>query len=138
MSDEKKQILVREGWFYAGEGESYLIGSRCGSCGYVSFPKRLICPACLRENTMEEIPLSRKGQIYSYTVQHIALPGFQAPYVVARVELPEGPKIYSLITGCKPVEGALEIGDEVELVIGKIKEDEKGNEVIGYLFRPVA
>ena len=42
-----------------------------------------------------------------------------------------------LISGCPPVEDCLHIGMEVELVIDKIREDEQGNEVIGYKFRPV-
>lgn len=136
----RKQIPIREGYFHQATSpsdESYLIGSRCNVCGYVSFPKRDVCPACLKENTMEEIRLSRRGKIYSYSVLHVPLPGFPAPYIIARTELPEGPRVISLVTGCEPVEGALEIGTEVELVIGRITEDKDGNDVIGYMFRPV-
>lgn len=136
----KKQILIRESYFHQATSpsdKSYLIGSKCNLCGYVSFPKRLVCPACLKENTMEEIKLSRMGKIYSYSVLHVSLPGFPAPYIIARTELPEGPRVTSLITGCEPVEGALEIGTKVELVIGKITEDKEGNDVISYMFHPV-
>ena len=48
-----------------------------------------------------------------------------------------GAKVLSLITGCEPQEESLEIGEEVELVIEKIREDRQGNEVRGYKFRPV-
>ena len=68
---------------------------------------------------------------------HVPIPGYRAPYIIARTELPEGLIVTSLITGCEPAEGALEIGDEVELVIDKITEDEEGNDIIGYMFRPV-
>lgn len=136
----KNQIHIREGYFHQANSEadeSYLIGSKCRLCGYVSFPKRLVCPACIKENTMEETRLSRKGKIYSYSVMHVSLPGYKAPYVIARIELPEGPRVFSLITGCEPQEGVLEIGTEVELVIGKITEDKEGNDIIGYMFRPL-
>jgi len=35
-----------------------------------------------------------------------------------------------------PLSGrSFEVGEEVELVVGKIREDEKGDEVIGYKFQ---
>ncbi len=35
-----------------------------------------------------------------------------------------------------PLSGrSFEVGDEVELVVGKIREDEKGDEIIGYKFQ---
>lgn len=138
--NKRKQVPIREGYFHQAtdfSDESYLIGGKCSVCGYVSFPKRAVCPACIKENTMEEMRLSRRGKIYSYSVLHIPLPAFPAPYILARIELPEGPIVLSLVTDCEPVEGALEIGDEVELVIGKIFEDNEGNDTIGYMFRPL-
>jgi len=135
----KKRIHAREGCYREGTSssdQSYLIGNKCSVCGYVAFPKRVVCPACIKENTMEEIPLSPRGRIYSYTVLHVPLPGFPAPYIIARTQLPEGPRVTSLITGCEPKEDALDIGTEVELTIGKISEDREGNDIIGYMFRP--
>jgi len=137
---QKRQIPVREGYFHQVAGpadESYLIGGKCSHCGCISFPLRVVCPDCMHENSMKEMRLSRRGKIFTYTVLHVPLPGFPAPYTVAFVELPEGPKIYSLITGCKPIQGVLEVGTEVELVIGKITEDNEGNDIIGYMFKPV-
>lgn len=117
--------------------QPYLIGSRCGDCGHVAFPPREVCPACLNDGNIRQVPLSRKGQIDTYTVSRVAPPGFEAPYIQAFVRLPEGPRIFTLITDCPPVEGALEIGQEVELVVERLSRDEQGNELIGYKFRPV-
>ena len=136
----KKQVPVEVGLYYQPlipSEKPYLIGSKCCSCGCVTFPKKVVCPACIRDDTMEEIPLNRRGRIYSFTVVQIAPPGFVAPYIQAVVDLAEGPRIFSLITGCEPSEESLEIGMEVELVIDKICEDEEGNELIGYKFQPV-
>jgi uncharacterized OB-fold protein len=38
---------------------------------------------------------------------------------------------------CEPSEDALKIGMDVDLVIGKVREDAEGNEIISYQFRPV-
>lgn len=135
---ERKQIPVLEGLFHipsAPGQQPYLIGSRCRSCGYVAFPKKVICPACLGEDTMAEVPLSRRGVIETFTVSRVAPPGFTAPYIQAYVHLPEGPRLFSIIAGR---EEEIEMGQDVELIIDKIAMDEAGNELIGYKFRPVS
>lgn len=140
VKSDKKQVLVKEGLFHLPASPSekpYLIGSKCHICGYVAFPRRAICPVCVKQGTMEEVPLSRRGRINSFTVAQVAPSGFKAPYIVGYVDLPEGPRIFSMMTGCEPSERALKVGEEVELVIEKISEDDRGNEVIGYKFRPI-
>lgn len=128
--------LVAQGLFYCPEtpgGTPYLIGSRCLGCGTMFFPRRALCPRCLTEN-LEEVALSRRGKLDVFTVSYVALPGFEAPYVVGIVALPEGLKIYSLIDASGE---ELRPGMDVELVIDKIAYDEDGEELIGYKFRPV-
>jgi uncharacterized OB-fold protein len=91
----------------------------------------------MKDGTMEETALSTRGKIDTFTVVHVAPTGFKAPYIQAYVDLPEGPRIFSLIGGCSPSENALKKGAEVELVIERVSEDEKGNDLIGYKFRPL-
>lgn len=91
----------------------------------------------MKDDALEEVPLSTRGKIDTFSVVHVAPAGFKAPYIQAFVDLPEGPRIFSIITGCEPSEDAIKEGDEVELVVEKIADDEKGNELIGYKFRPV-
>jgi uncharacterized protein len=57
------------------------------------------------------------------------------PYALAWVELPEGVRFETLLTDCNF--DALQVGMEVELVIEKLHEDEDGNEVLAYKFRPL-
>lgn len=138
---EKKRLPVLPGIFHEAVSPtetSHLIGSKCRACGRVFFPARSICRVCMVEGTMEETPLSTRGKIDTFTVVQVAPLGFKAPYIQAYVDLPEGPRIFSLITGCEPSQNALKEGQEVELVIDKITEDEKGNDLIGYKFRPVS
>ena len=92
---------------------------------------------CLQEGTMDEVPLSTRGKINTFTISRVAPLGFNAPYIQAFVDLPEGPRVFSLITGCEASEAAIEIGSEVEMVIEKICNDEEGSELIGYKFRPI-
>lgn len=135
-----KRLCVLPGMIHEGTStgdRSYLIGAKCSECGRVFFPKQLVCRICMRDDTMRETPLSTRGKIESFTVVHVAPQGFKAPYIQAFVELPEGPRVFSLITGCEPSENALKTGTEVEMIIDKITEDEKGNDLIGYKFRPV-
>jgi len=137
---EKKRLPILPGVIYeaTSPGEkSYLIGSKCTACGRTFFPKQSVCRVCMREDTMQETALSTRGKIDTFTVVHVAPMGFKAPYIQAFIDLPEGVRIFSLITGCDPSENALKTGAEVELVIDKITEDEKGNDLIGYKFRPV-
>ena len=54
--------------------------------------------------------------------------------MLAKVELPEGPLVTTVITGCDPEK--VSIGMEVDLQIEKVKEDEAGNEVMAYVFKP--
>jgi len=142
MAEEigKKRIPVLPGLIHeaVGPGERpYLIGGKCKTCGKVCFPKAYVCSVCMTADSMEEVPLSTRGLIDTFTVIHVAPLGFKAPYVQAFINLPEGVRIFSLITGCDPLHNDLKDGSEVELVIEKIREDEKGNDLIGYKFRPV-
>jgi scaffold protein (connect acetoacetyl-CoA thiolase and HMG-CoA synthase) len=136
----EKRLPILQGLFHEGTGpgdESHLIGSRCSDCGRTFFPKRFMCNVCLKEGTMEDTPLSTRGRIDTYSVVQVAPMGFKAPYIQAFVDLPEGPRVFCIITGCEPTIDAIAEGQEVELVIEKIREDEKGNELIGYKFRPI-
>ncbi len=138
---EKKEFPILPGIIHLATGpddpESYLVGSRCRSCGRVFFPQCLACHVCMSE-TVEEIRLSGRGTIDTHSVVHVAPMGFTAPYIQAFIDLPEGPRIFSLITGCDPLRNDLRDGAPVELVIEKVGEDEGGNDLMSYKFRPVA
>jgi len=84
---------------------------------------------------MKEIPLSTKGTLYTYTVIHQAPPGFQGkiPYIIGKVDLPEGERVLAPIVQADP--SRLRIGMEMELVIGKAFEDPERGEILTYQFR---
>lgn len=140
VESTKRQVPVIQGLFHlpaSPSEEAYLIGSKCTLCGHISFPKRVVCPICVKGNTMQQIPLSRYGRLKNFSVSKISQPGFPAPYVQSFVQLHDGPEIFSIITGVDPDKDILRIGVQVELVIEKIGEDEKGNDIMVYKFTPV-
>ncbi len=85
------------------------------------------------------------GEVFSYTVVYEAPAGYeyQVPYVLALVQLEEGPKVTAQLTDLEFewVEGIkqykVEIGMPVEMVTRKLKsEGDQGIIVYGYKFRP--
>lgn len=74
---------------------------RCEN-GHHRFPVSPVCPDCLSPAFTWE-PVSGRGTVYSFVIVHqLYDPGFKEdlPYNVAVVELDEGPRLVSTITGC--------------------------------------
>ncbi len=123
-------------WPVAPGEQAYLLGNRCKPCGKTYFPKAALCPECLKENTLEEVRLSPRGKLYTYTIVRVPSPGFKVPYAFGYIDLPEGIRVCSQISAAQPLEEQLKLGMDMELTIGQVRE-EAGKSIIGYLFRPV-
>lgn len=100
-------------WQAAKEGR--LVLRRCNSCSEIHFMPRYLCPVCWSVD-LEWIGAAGKGTVHSFTIiRRASSPAFSGltPYVVALIDLAEGPRMMSNIVG----EGALEveIGDSVTL-----------------------
>lgn len=135
----RKQIPVREGlfrWPVTSLKEVGLLGSRCKVCGEVFFPRQPVCTHCCTEST-EDIVLSRRGILYTYTIVRHPTPGYkgQIPYAIGTIQLPDGIRILSPLTGCDF--SALQVSMLMELVIEKHCEDEAGNDLMAFKFKPV-
>jgi len=120
-------------------GEFFMIGRRCKSCGSVSLlPKAVpVCHNCFVEGQIEEVTLSKRGKLFSYAVQNIALPGFEAPSPMGYIDLPEGLRVFSLLTECEPFKEKLKIGREMEMTVKKVYKDKEGNDFFSYTFKPI-
>jgi uncharacterized OB-fold protein len=119
-----------------GEGRARLLGSRCALCGESAFPRRQVCPRCKRR-TMEPTLLSERGRLFSFTVCHSAPAGWRAPYLQAYVELPEGLRVFGLISDAvEPRSDALEVGMQMEVVVERVG-DESADAPVTYKFRPL-
>ena len=142
---EKPTVAAIDGWYTLNNDKPHLIGTCCKSCGTYYFPKQSqFCknPDC-ESTEFEEVELSRTGKIWSYTDSQYKPPEpFVAadpyvPYALAAVELE---KEKMIVLG-QVVEGtgvdALKVGNDVELVLETLYEDDEANKVI-WKWKPVA
>jgi len=114
-----------------------MIGRRCRRCGQVYFPPRNLCRRCRRRGELEEVQLSGRGEVYSFTVIRTPPVGFErsAPYVMALVKLEEGAMVTAQLADVEPEE--VRIGMKVRSVFRKIQEDgEAGLIYYGFKFVP--
>ncbi|MGB9370846.1 MAG: Zn-ribbon domain-containing OB-fold protein [Halobacteriota archaeon] len=99
-----------------------LIGTKCENCNTYYFPPRPVCPPCRRKGAIREHQFEGSGKIVTHTTIYSAPEGFSmmTPYVLAIVELDEGPKLTTQIV-CDPSE--VKIGMRVKSVFRKLGED---------------
>jgi uncharacterized OB-fold protein len=105
-------------WEAAARGE--LLIQRCPACGNRQHYPRAVCAQCGATPEWERV--SGKGTVYTYTVirQNHARPfRDELPYVVAMVELEEGPRVMGNVDG--PVDD-VHIGMPVEVYFQTAEE----------------
>lgn len=118
--------------FWEATAEGRFLIQRCGACGTAQFYPKISCTTCgSRELAWEDA--SGKGTVYTFSIaRRPTHPAFDeaGDYVVAIIELAEGPRVTSNVVGCEPE--AVEIGMPVQVAFEPVGED-------GYalpLFRP--
>ena len=102
--------------FWSAAAEGRLVLPRCRTCStYIWYP-RSICPAC-HSTDIEWVPGTGRGTVYSFTVNSRGFgPWADAtPYVIAYVELDEGPRVLTNIVGAD-VAQSVHIGQAVTAV----------------------
>ena len=71
-----------------------LSGTRCTSCGAVSWPGRPICQRCGSPETAELL-LSDRGTLVTYTTVWVPRPGLVPPYTLGQVDLTDGVRVFA-------------------------------------------
>jgi uncharacterized protein len=101
--------------FWDATTEGRLLLTRCPSCQEIIWYPKAICVTCGGEAT-EWIDASGRGTIYSYTVTRNGQGPYRpaSPYVLAYVELTEGPRIVTNIVDVNPDD--VHVGQEVTVV----------------------
>ena len=114
-------------------------GVKCTKCGKVYFPKKYICPKCGFAGELKPIKLSGLGKVVTYTTVYAGVPQLfedQTPFILAVVELEEGPRVLSQVVDCNEEE--IKIGLKVKMIIRKLyKDGDMGLVFYGYKFRPL-
>ena len=134
----KQRLAAAEGWFTMDEAAPHLIGARGTESGSYFWPTAIAIsgnPAAPGE-AQEDTLLSRHGRLWSWTTNHYAPPEpFVAPdpfvpYTVCAVELEVEQMVVlgQLATGADA--DALEVGMEMELVLGPLYEDDEHEYVV--------
>ena len=96
--------------------ESRLVIRQCKACGELHFMPRHLCPTCWSDQ-LEWVDAKGTGSIHSLTiVRRASDPAFatRVPYVVALIELDEGPRMMANILGEDALSAA--IGDRVQVI----------------------
>jgi uncharacterized OB-fold protein len=95
--------------------ERRLLIRKCNGCGSLHFMPRHLCPDCWSDQ-LEWVESKGTGSVHSFTVIRrapVAAFAVRVPYVVALIELDEGPRMMANVIG----EDALSvcIGDRVRV-----------------------
>ncbi|WP_416899976.1 MAG: Zn-ribbon domain-containing OB-fold protein [Minwuia sp.] len=102
--------------FWAACAQERLTIQKCGSCGAVQHYPRSLCIAC-GSHDLDLIDASGRGEVFTFTINHRApSPAFaaDAPYVIALIDLEEGPRMMMNVIGCEPAD--VRIGMKVKVV----------------------
>lgn len=116
MSDKlvpKPTPETRFFWDKAALHELWL--PRCVDTDRAFFPPRIASP--FTGGAVEWQRASGRGKLASYLIVHRPAPGFEGevPYVIALIELEEGPRLMANLPGTAPDPAALTIGSPVEV-----------------------
>jgi uncharacterized OB-fold protein len=109
-----------EYWSAAHEGR--LVLQRCESCDSYQLYPRDHCISC--RGPVKWVEATGRGSVYSFTVirQNHSRPfRDMIPYVVALVDLEEGPRVMTNIVGCEPENVA--IGMPVRATFEQVSEE---------------
>lgn len=104
--------------FWEATKHNKLLIQYCSSCGNYQFYPRIICKHCLSD--VKWVEASGEGIVYSYTIVEKAFyPYFKdkVPYIVALIELKEGPRMLSNVVGVNVNE--VRIGMPVQAVFNE-------------------
>ena len=93
----------------------------CRACGTYLFFPRALCPRCFATD-LEWRRVSGRGTLHTFTIVERGQRGFPlaTPYVLAVVELAEGPRMMTNLVGIEPDPAKVRIGMPVEVVFDDV------------------
>ncbi len=107
--------------FWDATATGHLILPRCAECAATIWYPKGFCPHCA-SFSIEWVQASGHGMIYSFSITRkgAGVWAEHSPYVVAYVELEEGPRVLTNIVGCSVDD--VRIGMEVSVVFDPTPE----------------
>ena len=95
--------------------ERRLLIRKCNACGTLHFMPRHLCPACWSDQ-LEWVEAKGTGSVHSFTIiRRAPMAAFapRAPYVLALIDLDEGPRMMANVLGEDAL--SVRIGDRVKV-----------------------
>jgi 3-hydroxy-3-methylglutaryl CoA synthase len=101
--------------------ELALYGGRCRGCGIVQYPSQRVCGECNAKDAMESVKLGRKGNVFTFTLDHLVGGGYlNVPVPRLVIDLEGGGRIFLEMTDGDPND--VKIGMPVELTFRCLHE----------------
>jgi uncharacterized protein len=124
--------FIRDDLFKETSEGVVLVGNKCPACGRAFYPKADFCTHCLNKE-LEEMVLSKRGKLYSYTITRVPVGKFPIPHAIGMITLPEKVRLTApLVMG----EEDFKIGADMEMEITTLWS-EMDHDVVGYKFKAV-
>jgi uncharacterized OB-fold protein len=120
--------------YWSAARERRLLIRKCTACGALHFMPRYLCPTCWSDR-LEWVESKGTGTVHSYTIiRRAPAAAFvpRVPYVIALIELDEGPRMMANVLGEDAL--AVRIGDRVKVTF----EDRGGGALIPQFVRAAA
>ncbi len=112
-----------------------LEGTKCERCNGYYYPPRNMCPKCRRTGIIVPYKFKGYGEVLTYTIIHSGKKKSRLPYILAIIQLDEGPRLTSQVV-CDPNE--IHIGMRVKSAFRRLgEESEKGMIYYGTKFVPL-
>jgi len=118
--------------YWTAARERRLLIRKCNACGQLHFMPRFLCPVCWSDQ-LEWVESKGTGSIHSFTVIRrapMAVFAPRVPYVIALVELDEGPRMMANVLGADAL--SIRIDDRV-----KVTFEDRGDGAMIPQFVPV-
>jgi len=123
MTEDIRKIIPRPTAetrpYWDGCRDGRLLLQRCDGCGAYQFYPRLMCCHC-NGDTLSWTRASGRGTVRSYTIVRRPVSrayATETPYVVALIELAEGPTMMSNVVDCEPSD--VTVGAAVDVLFEK-------------------
>ena len=110
--------------YWDGLKHGKLMVPRCNACGKPFFYPRIACPRC-HGRDIGWMEASGRGRLHSFAIAHQSINRAMKvplPYVLAMVELEEGPRMLTNLVNVAPDPKALRCDMPVEVVFEKLTD----------------
>jgi uncharacterized OB-fold protein len=110
--------------YWDGLKEGKLMLPRCQACGQAFFYPRVMCPRC-QSREITWFQASGRGKLHAFGIGHQAFnKAFKVgpPYVLAMIEVEEGPRMMSNLVNVAPDPKAIRCDMPVQVVFHKLTD----------------